>query len=228
MRDCERFGFVGGDAVGRLRNVQLAQHRGEELAVFGDLDALRRGADDVDAVLLQAEREVQRRLPAELRDGAPAFLPLVNVQHVFQRERLEEELVARVVIGGNGFRVRVHHERLEAVLLERERRVDAAVIELDALADAVRPAAEDHHLLLVARTHLVIAAVVGRIIIRRVGLELGGAGIHEPIARHEAELLALGADVVFGLAGQMGDLPVGETERLGFGQLFSVHAFARG
>ena len=36
----ERFGFAGGDAVGRLGNLELVQHRGEELAVFGDLDAL--------------------------------------------------------------------------------------------------------------------------------------------------------------------------------------------
>ena len=92
------------------------------------------------------EREVQRRLPAELRDGAPAFFPLVNVQHVFQRERLEKQFVARVVIGRNGLRIRIDHQRFEAVFLQRERGVDAAIIKFDALADAVRPAAENHHL----------------------------------------------------------------------------------
>jgi hypothetical protein len=50
----KRLGFVGGQAVGRLRNAQLVQHRGEKFPVLGDLNALRRGADDVDAVLLQA------------------------------------------------------------------------------------------------------------------------------------------------------------------------------
>jgi hypothetical protein len=140
--------LVGGQAVGRLRNVQLVEHRGEELAVLGDLDALRRGADDVDAVFLQAEREVQRRLAAELRDGAPAFFALVNVQHVLERERLEKQLVARVVIGRDGFGIGIDHDGLEAVLLEREGGVDAAVIEFNALADAVRAAAEDHHLFL--------------------------------------------------------------------------------
>ena len=103
MRGDQRLGFVGGQAVGRLRNFQFVEHRRKQLAVLGDLDALRRGADDVDAVLLQAEREVQRRLAAELRDGAPAFFAFVNVQHVLQRERLEKQLVAGVVIGRNGF-----------------------------------------------------------------------------------------------------------------------------
>ncbi len=144
----ERFLDVRGQAVGRLGNFQLVEHRGEELAVFGDFDALRRGADDVDAVFLEAEREVQRRLAAELRDGAPAFFAFVNVQHVLQRERLEEQLVARVVIGRNGFRIRVDHDGFETVLLERERGVDAAIIEFDALPDAVGTAAENHHLFL--------------------------------------------------------------------------------
>ena len=96
--DSERFCFIGRQTIRWLGNFQLVEHRGEELAVFGDLDFLRRRADDVDAVLLEAERQVQRRLPAELGDGPPALLPLVDVQHVFQRERLEEKLVAGVVV----------------------------------------------------------------------------------------------------------------------------------
>src|SRR5881296_3113141 len=65
--DGERLRFVRCNPVGRLRDVELAQHRGEQLAVFGDFDALGRGADDVDPVPLQAQSEVERRLPAELR-----------------------------------------------------------------------------------------------------------------------------------------------------------------
>ena len=171
---------------------------------------------------MQAEREVQRRLPAELRDGAPALLAFVNVQHVFERERLEKKFVAGVVIGRNGFGIGIDHDGFKAVLLERERGVDAAVIKFDPLADAIRPAAENHHFLLRGVFDLVVAAVVGRIIIRRVSLELGGAGVHEPVAGHEAEFFPQRADFVLGGAGQMGDLPVGETERLGFGEQFSV------
>ena len=50
----EGFGLVGGQAVGRLRDAQLVQHGGEQLAVLGDLDALGRGADDVDAVFCRS------------------------------------------------------------------------------------------------------------------------------------------------------------------------------
>jgi hypothetical protein len=55
-----------------LRDVELAQHGGEELAVFGHLDALGCGPEDADAVALEAEGEVQGCLTAELGDGTPA------------------------------------------------------------------------------------------------------------------------------------------------------------
>ncbi len=100
--------------------------------------------------------------------------------------------------------------------------MDAAIIKFNALADAVRPAAENHDFFRGVAFHLVIAAIVGGIIIRRVSLELGGAGVHEAVARHEAEAFAFGADGILGGAGEMGDLPVGKSERLGLGEFFSV------
>jgi hypothetical protein len=101
--------------------------------------------------------------------------------------------------------------------------VYAAIIELNTLPDTVRPAAEDHHFLRGVALHLVVPAVVGRVIVRRVSLELGGAGVHQPIARHEAEFFSQRANVVLGLPGQMRNLPVGEAERLGFGEQFLIH-----
>ena len=97
-------------------------------------------------------RELQRRLaaeatitPAQLAGAARASCSAcADVEHVFLGERLEEEAVARVVVGGDGLGVAVDHHGLEAGVAQRERGVHAAVVELDALADAVRTAAEDH------------------------------------------------------------------------------------
>src|SRR3546814_16871810 len=52
-----------------------------------------------------------------------------------------------VIVGRHGLRVAVHHDAPEPVLAQAERGVHAAVVELDALADAVRPAAQHHHIL---------------------------------------------------------------------------------
>src|SRR5882762_4429112 len=139
------------------------QHRGEELAIFSHFDALGRGADDVDSVFLQTEREVEWCLAAELGDGAPALFPLINMEHVLQGKRLEVKVVARVVIGGNSFGVRIDHEGLETIFFERERGVNTAIIKLNALSDAVRSSAQDHYLPLIRiMAHFIIAAIVGR------------------------------------------------------------------
>ena len=178
LRLGHRLLFVGSQAVRRLRDVQLVQHGGKHLAILRALDALRAGAEDVDAVGLQTKREVQRCLPAELGDGAPAIFPLVNVQDILESERFEKKFVASVVIGGHGLRIGVHHKRFKAILLQGESRVHAAVIKLNTLPDSVWTTAEDHHLLAVRRINLVIAAIVGGIIIRCICLELRRTSVH--------------------------------------------------
>src|SRR4051794_40339900 len=66
-----------------------------------------------------------------------------DVENIFVGEGLEEEQVTGVVVGGDSLGVAVDHDRLEAEFLGGEGGLDAAVVELDALADAVGPAAEN-------------------------------------------------------------------------------------
>ena len=95
----------------------------------------------------------------------------------------------------------------------------AAIVELDPLADAVGPAAEDDYpplaRLLGRRLVLVL---VGRIVVGRIGLELGGAGVHRLERGHDAATLPLGADVHLGHVAEHGQLPVGEAELLGLAE----------
>ena len=127
---------------------------------------------------LQGPRQVQRGLAAELDDHAHRLDPLADVEHVLDRQRLEEEAVGRVVVGADGLRVRVDHHHFVAVGLQGEGGLAAAVVELDPLADPVRAAAEDDDPRLVADARLVLV-LVGRIVIGRDRLELGGAGVDQ-------------------------------------------------
>ena len=138
-------GHVPRDAVGRLLEVQPLQHLGELLAVLGVFDRIDARADDRHARVGKRPGQVQRRLPAELHDHAVGLDAVADIEHVFGGQRLEEQQVAGVVVGRDGLGVRVDHDRLDAQLAEGEAGVAAAVVELDALADAVGPAAEDHH-----------------------------------------------------------------------------------
>ena len=82
--------------------------------------------------------ELQRRLAAELDDHALGPLDLDDAEHVLERQRLEVEAVGGVVVGRDRLRVAVDHHRVAARLADGHRGVHAAVVELDALADAVR------------------------------------------------------------------------------------------
>ena len=59
----------------------------------------------------------------------------------------------------------------------------AAVIEFNALADPVRPAAQDHDLALATLASLVLVAV-RRIVVRRIRFKLCRAGVDQPIGRN--------------------------------------------
>ena len=133
-----------------------------------------------------------------MHDDGIGFFALVDVEHILERERFEVELVAGVVVGRNGLGVGIDHDGLPAEFLQRESGVHAAIIELDALADAVRAASEDENFFSIATAGFVLVAV-GGIVIRREGLELGSAGVHEPIGRNDAGGFAGFAD--FGLGG---------------------------
>ena len=138
----------------RRRNVRVVEQLAEQLAILGEIDVVRIGADDRHARLLQRQRQIERRLAAELHDHAVGLLGVADVQHVFERERLEVQAVAGVVIGGDGFRIAVDHDRFDAELLQREGGVAAAVIELDSLPDAVGTAAENHDFLAIRSERL--------------------------------------------------------------------------
>ena len=86
----------------------------------------------------------------------------------------------------------------------------AAVIELDALADAVRAATEDDDLFLFLGLGFALLFIRGVHISRGRG-ELGGAGIHALVHRSHLGGVAPLAHLLFGDAEQLRQTTVGET-----------------
>ena len=87
---------------------------------------------------------------------AVLLLDAEDLEDVLEGQRLEVEAVGGVVVGGDGLGVAVDHDGLEAGLGQREAGVAAAVVELDALADAVGAAAEDDDLAVGGRAGLAL------------------------------------------------------------------------
>ena len=211
-----------GAVLGR-RQAGVGEDAAEGAALLGEVDRLGRGADDRHAGVGEALREAERGLAAELAhdagDRAGLLLGVDDLEDVLQRQRLEVEPVGGVVVGADRLRVAVDHDRLVAGLGQRERGVHAAVVELDALADAVGPGAEDDHGLLALRAgpHLGLL-VVGRVVVGRLGGELGGAGVDGLVDRPDAQGVPDAADDVGGQAADLADLLVGEAVALGEAQ----------
>ena len=101
----------------------------------------------------EAWRQFQRCLAAVLHDAAEhravRLLAADQGDDVLGGERFEIQAVGGVVVGADGFRIAVDHDGLDAGLLQRVGGVDAAIVEFDALADAVGAAAEDDDFLAV-------------------------------------------------------------------------------
>ena len=92
--------------------------------------------------------------------------------------------------------------------------MDAAVVELDALADSVGARTEDQHLLAVAGADLVIV-LVGGVVVRGLGFELGPAGVNGLEGGDHPSRDACLSDLGLGRAPQVGELGVAEPEPLG-------------
>ena len=94
--------------------------------------------------------------------------------------------------------------------------MDAAVVELYALADAVGTGGEDDHAGLLGLVELGHAALlVGEVVVARARRELTGAGVDGLDARAHAEDLAHGAHGVLTLVGEVRELRVREAKLLG-------------
>src|SRR5450830_1311881 len=194
-------------------DAELLEELPEAPAIFGQVDRLLRRAEDGDAGLGQRPGDLERRLTAELDDHSLGLLVGDDVGHVFEGERLEIQAVGDVVVGGDRLGVAVDHDRLVAHLAGGQRGVHAAVVELDALADAVGPRTEDDHAFALAGLGLVLL-FVGRVEVRGLGLELGGARIDRLVHRQHVVLDAQGPDLALAAAGELAEPLVAEAVAL--------------
>src|SRR3954451_19805239 len=109
----------------------------------------------------------------------------VDCEHILQRQRLEVESIAGIVVRRDRLRIAIYHDGLVAVLAQSEGCMAAAVVELDSLPDTIRSAAKDKDLLLCSRRRLIFF-VVATVEIRGEALELCRAGIYQLVHRSDA------------------------------------------
>ena len=165
--------------------------------------------------------DLERRLPAELHHHALGLLVVDYVHDILEGQRLEVQAIGGVVVGGDRLRVAVDHDGLVAQLAHLLHGMHAAVVELDPLPDAVRPAAQDDDRFLVGDGQSLVLFLVGGVEVGRVGLELGRAGVDGFVGGDDAFCDAPLPDLQFAGAQEPADVIVAEAEPLGLPQFFA-------
>src|SRR5690606_36499500 len=196
LRQAYRFLDRADDSVRRLAQTGALDHLLKTLTVFRAVDRLRAGADDRHAFGFQSAGKLQRRLAAKLYDDAYGFLSVNNLDYVFQGHRFEIQSVRGGVIGGNGLRVAVDHDGFITIFTRRDGGVYTAIVEFDALTDAVWTTAEHHDFFPRARLRLTLFVIAGIHIGSRRG-QLCGAGVNAFIHRAHAKLVTMVAQGFF-------------------------------
>ena len=112
----------------------------------------------------ELSREVEWCLATELNDHTVAVGLCVNFEDVFEGKRFEEQLVGGVIVGRNGFWIRVDHDGFVAGFTQREGGMHTAVVKFNTLSDTIWATAQDHDLLFIALGNFVFRAV-GRIVV---------------------------------------------------------------
>ena len=175
----------------RAADPEQVEQRSEALAVFGQVDCLVRRPQDAEPGVLELARQLERRLTSELDDDALRPLALADREHLLHAKGLEVEPVGGVVVGRDGLGVAVDHYRFVAERAERARGVDAAVVELDPLADPVRAGAEDDDG--AARLPDLVRLALGGVEVVGARLDLARARIDATVDGTNATSAAVGA-----------------------------------
>ncbi len=142
-----------GDRVDELRlrrlEADLAHRIFEEQAVFGLLDGVDLGADQLDAVLIQDagfgefDREIQPGLAADGGEQRVGPFAADDLFEVGRGQRLDVGFVGQIRIRHDGGRIGIDEDDFEAVGAQGLGGLGAGVIELAGLADDDGAGADD-------------------------------------------------------------------------------------
>ena len=205
-----------------LVDAELIEHTRELVAVLGAVDRQRRRTQHGDILVVELHCQVVGDLTTHRNDHASRCFEIQHVHHALERQLVEVQTVAHIVVGRNGLGVVVDHHRLIAQLAGGLDSIHRAPVELNRRADAVCTRTQNHNrFLILEERNIVILTVVGHIkIVGQLGV-LRCHRIDSLNGRHDVSLLTQRANcqcllvhILAVLADETCDLEVREAQSL--------------
>ena len=183
-----------------MRKLQFFDQGFEAVAVFSEVNGIRRGPEDGNSSLFQSGCKFQRCLTAKLHDHAfdlaVGALSSDDLDDIFGGQGLKIQPVRGVVVGRHRFRIAIDHDGFITGFGQRKAGMAAAIIEFDALPNAVGAAAKNDDLFFggglgFANRFIEQPGFIGRIHVRGRGRKFGRAGIDALVDRRDVEAAAM-------------------------------------
>ena len=185
MADFPGFLHRHGGAVVRLGDVEVTQQLPESLAILRQVNRLRRSSNDGHAGVKKLQGQLERSLSTKLDDNPIRFFFLYNGHHILKTQWLKVESIRGVIVCGHRLRIAVDHNGLKSRLFQSEGGVATAIVKLNSLADAIRPASQNNDLPALGRFCLILSFISG-VKVRRIGLKFCCTGVNTFKDRQDA------------------------------------------
>ncbi len=145
----------------RLVDAETVEHGRELVAVLRTVDRHRRRAQDVYRLTMEFHGQVVRYLSTHGHDDTARLLQVDHVEHTLERQLIEVETVAHVIVRRNRLWIIVDHDGLVTQLACGLYRVDGAPIEFHRRTDTVStgPQHDDRLVILVIIDIVAVRAV---------------------------------------------------------------------
>ena len=118
-------------------DAEFVEHGRELVSVLSTVDVDRTGTQNGNTLTMQLHSEVVRYLTTYRHDDTTRLFEVHNVENALQRELVEIQTVAHVVVGRHGLRVVVNHDGLIAQLASGVDGVHRTPVELYRRTDTV-------------------------------------------------------------------------------------------
>ena len=171
--------------------------------------------------ILKGASELQRRLSAKGNHYSLRLFDINNVHNVFVSQRLEIKAIGRIVVSRYRFRIAVDHDGFIAGIMQCVACMHAAIVKLNALANAIWASAQNHSALLIGGSNLRIAQLICLVVILSKALKLGSTSINSLKDGNNTQLFTTSAYRKLVGPSQVCDLVIGKTELLCRKHIFS-------